>query len=205
METPGLTLVEWGVASRAAHDGVAIGDTCLIQPRRRGVLVAAIDALGHGPDAAATAAAAREVLAADGEATLLQLLHDCHARLHGTRGVAMSMAMLDEEHAAMSWLGVGNVEGLLVRDDPVAGPREAGLLLRNGIVGRTLPPVRVETLPVATGDTLVFATDGIVPDFDPGLLRQGHPQQRAEILLDRHYRGNDDGLVMVAVVRRGGS
>jgi serine phosphatase RsbU (regulator of sigma subunit) len=35
------------------------------------------------------------------------------------------------------------------------------VLLRSGVVGYQLPTLRASTLPIAPGDLLIFATDGI--------------------------------------------
>jgi hypothetical protein len=55
----------------------------------------------------------------------------------------------------------------------------------------------VESLAISPGDQLVFATDGIESDFVADLAREGSPQEKAEYMLRRHHRGNDDGLVLV--------
>jgi negative regulator of sigma-B (phosphoserine phosphatase) len=200
-----VTLVEWGAASRPLRDGGSSGDMCVVQARGGGVLVAAIDALGHGPEAAATADAARAALESAEEVSLVRLVHLCHERLHNTRGIALSMAYFDAPKATMTWLGVGNVSGLLVRANAARTARASTLLLRTGIVGRALPRIAAETLPVAMGDRLIFTTDGIGSDFENDMSRNGPPQGQAEDILRRHYRGDDDGLVMVAVFRGTGS
>jgi serine phosphatase RsbU (regulator of sigma subunit) len=164
-----------------------------------------MDALGHGPEAAATAAAARAALESNPEVSLPRLLHHCHERLQGTRGVALTMALLDEATATMTWLGVGNVLGLLVRADATQLERNATLLLRNGIVGRRLPRIDAETLPVAAGDRLIFATDGVASDFANDRLGGGPAQRQADHILNRHCRGDDDALVVVATLRGIGS
>ena len=194
METAPLSVVAWGAASRAAHDGNVTGDECLVVPRGQGVLIAALDALGHGPEAAAAAAAARGALVASPEMPLLRLLQRCHEALRTTRGIALSIAAFDPPTATLTWLGVGNVEGLLVRAE---GPPHAALLLRGGIVGRNLPPTSTESLSVEVGDTLIFATDGIEPGFADDPMPAPSPQRQADRILERHFKGDDDGLVVV--------
>ena len=39
----------------------------------------------------------------------------CHDRLRATRGVVMSLASLDQERGILTWLGVGNVAGVVFR------------------------------------------------------------------------------------------
>jgi hypothetical protein len=54
------------------------------------------------------------------------------------------------------------------------------------------------TLPVARGATLILATDGIRSSFTEDLPPGGSPQRVAQEILDRHWRGTDDALVLVA-------
>jgi negative regulator of sigma-B (phosphoserine phosphatase) len=89
---------------------------------------------------------------------------------------------------------VGAVEGVLLR----AGPGREYVLLQGGVVGLQLPPVRELVLPVAAGDTLVLATDGVRGGFAEGLTADGTPQQLADRVLARDFKGTDDALVLVA-------
>jgi len=101
----------------------------------------------------------------------------------------------------MTWLGVGNVAGLLIRGDPGVAPRQELLLLRNGVVGRQLPPLQAGVLPVSAGDTLVLATDGVDPDFMTRGVEIGEPETTAARILEAHATGLDDALVLVARYR----
>ena len=62
-----------------------------------------------------------------------------------------------------------------------------------------------ETLPVIAGDRLIFATDGIASDFGEDALGSGSPERHARRILDHHFRGDDDALVIVAELREIGS
>src|SRR4029077_2530979 len=99
-----------------------------------------------------------------------------------------------------TWLGVGNVEGLLLHGDGPArpGPGRAALVTRGGIVGSELPRLHPVVLPIAPGDTLIFATDGIREGFADGLSLEAPPQHLADQILARHGKGTDDALVLVA-------
>ena len=46
---------EWGLAARALHGQAESGDLHLVAPFAGGVLIAAVDGLGHGSEAAAAA------------------------------------------------------------------------------------------------------------------------------------------------------
>ncbi len=170
----------------------------MVQPFPNGVLVAAVDGLGHGEEAAAAAKLAVSILERHAQEEVIALLRRCHEALRGTRGVAMSLASVRAPDSMLTWLGVGNVEGILLRDAANANPRRESLLLRGGVVGAELPPLRVSVIPVMRGDTLIFATDGIREGFTERLALSDPPQELADRILARHAKGTDDALVLVA-------
>jgi serine phosphatase RsbU (regulator of sigma subunit) len=165
-----------------------------------GVLVGVIDALGHGEDAAATARIAADVLRAHPHESVSALISLCHQRLRSVRGAVMSLASFNAREATMSWAGVGNVEGLLVRADPRARPLRESLLLRNGVVGYQMAQVRPAIVHVSAGDLLVLATDGVAAGFGDACGR-GTPQQIADDILARYGKATDDALVFAACYR----
>jgi phosphoserine phosphatase RsbX len=198
METLVSSAIEWGVASRALPGQPTSGDLNVVKSFPDGVLVAALDGLGHGEEAANAAAVAATTLERHAGEPLKTLVQRCHEALRATRGVAMSLASINVSRGLVTWLGVGNVEGVLLRRSFTRAVAEVPLLLRAGVVGFQLPLLDVEVVPVSAGDTLIFATDGIHSDFARGLARNNPPQKAAEEILARHARATDDALVLVA-------
>lgn len=174
------------------------GDRHLVVPMANETLVAVVDGLGHGPEAAAASGIALETLQHHAGVPLDSLVLRCHQALLGTRGVVMTLASLDGRSGQMTWLGVGNVEGALLRADPGEGARRHSVMLRGGIVGHRLPGLRTTDLPVATGDLLVLATDGVSSGFTQGLTLGQPPQEIADRILAQYWKGADDALVLVA-------
>jgi len=193
--------LEWGVASRALPGQTATGDLHVVQSVDGGVLVGVVDALGHGEDAEATARIAVETLCRHAGEPIPALIERCHRTLIGTRGIVVSVAFFDAVQRTMTWLGVGDVEGVLVLADPSSVPSRTGLASRGGIVGANLPPARPWVIPVSTGDTLIFTTDGIRGESTIGPVLHGTAQQIADLILSRGFKGTDDGLVLVARFR----
>jgi hypothetical protein len=74
---------------------------------------------------------------------------------------------------------------------------------RPGVVGRRLPPLATEQVALEPNDRVLFATDGVALDFVDDATPIGPPQAIAERLLERHFLGSDDGLVLVAELRGG--
>jgi negative regulator of sigma-B (phosphoserine phosphatase) len=190
--------IEWGVAGRSFDGGPESGDQHLVELFPNGVLVAVIDGLGHGPRAATAGETAVMALKGHGHEPVAPLLKRCHEMLRRTRGVVMSMASFNALDDTMTWLGVGNVKGLLLFAGGSGGASRERLLLRGGVVGYNLPTLRPASVPVSHGDTLIFATDGLRSVFAEELTLGEAPQQMADHILSQYRRGTDDAMVLVA-------
>jgi hypothetical protein len=97
----------------------------------------------------------------------------------------------------MTWLGVGNVQGVLMRADAKNGNAQESLLLRAGVVGSQLPTLQATVIPIVRGDTLLFVTDGVRSDFSATLSARENPQRAADRILAQYRTGNDDALALV--------
>src|SRR5579871_4205981 len=113
-----LSAVEWSVAEQAMPGQKVSGDQYLIKPFATGIFLAAVDGLGHGDEATAAARCAVTTLANHVEEPLIFLAHRCNEALVNTRGVVMTMASLNLVNQTITWMGIGNVEGVLIRADP---------------------------------------------------------------------------------------
>lgn len=193
----GRGLLEWGWAGAALEGEGESGDVPVVAEFAEGVLVGAIDGLGHGIEAAVAAREAARVLAAHAGEPLAALFERCHEALHGTRGAVMSVASFDA-CGSMTWAGVGNVDAILLRGGSAPGRRREALTARGGIVGYRVPSLRLATLPVSPGDLLILASDGVHGTFAEDLPVHEAAQELAEGVLARHARGSDDALVVVA-------
>ena len=191
------TLIEWGAAASALPGQAVSGDRFVVAPFPGGVLVAVADGLGHGNEASLAAEIAVATLVKYAAESVIVLVQRCHEALLRTRGVVMSLASFNSQDNTMTWMGVGNVEGVLFRADAKANPPHETILLRGGTVGYRLPPLRASVLPVAPGDTLIFVTDGIRSSFATDLALADAPQQIADGILSRYSRQTDDALVLV--------
>jgi phosphoserine phosphatase RsbX len=191
-------MIEYGVAKHMLVGQGECGDLHLVCCNKNGVLIAAIDGLGHGEEAATASKAAAALLRSSADHPIISLVERCHEELRATRGVVLSVAFIDPEHGMMTWLGVGNAQGVLMRADAKRGNDRELLLLRAGVVGAQLPPLQATVLPISRGDTIFFATDGIRTDFSTSLSARENPQRAADRILDQYSNGNDDALVLVA-------
>jgi hypothetical protein len=189
------SLIEWSISSIMSPDESESGDMHLVKATERGVLAALVDGAGHGTEAAVAARIAISALDAHSGEDIVALLRLCHESLKGTRGAVIDLVSFDGGGNRMTWLGVGNVAGLLVRGR-AGGAREA-IPLRGGVVGYKLPALKATLLTVGCGDTVVLATDGIHPDFEADVDTETPPGEMAARLCGKYATRRDDGMVMV--------
>jgi serine phosphatase RsbU (regulator of sigma subunit) len=191
--------IEWSTATATMPGEAESGDRYWAGAVANGMMFAVIDGLGHGRAAAAASDIAIATLERHVGDPLIELLRRCHESLRGTRGVAMSLAVINTENAMLTWIGVGNVEGTLLRRDTGLPPDK--LLLRNGVVGIHLPILRVGELVVQSGDILTMVTDGVTAEGSLRVSMDGHIESMADGILTSACKGTDDALVLVARYR----
>jgi phosphoserine phosphatase RsbX len=191
-------IVDWAVATLALAGEHESGDLHVVAPFEGGALVAAIDGLGHGPEAAVAARNAARAMERNCTKPVTELLERCHEGLRGTRGAVITLASFDASANKMTWAGVGNIEGTLLRADPGEGRARESVMLVGGVPGHQLPAVRPNELAVSPGDTLVLATDGVRGGYLDLVDIGDPPQQLADQLLSEYGKSTDDALVLVA-------
>jgi serine phosphatase RsbU (regulator of sigma subunit) len=189
-------MIAIGTAARPYPGERVSGDLWDVRRGEQTCRIAVIDGLGHGPEAAAAAQAAREALAAHPDAPAIEALGLCHRALAGTRGAAISIAVIDPQAAQLTYAGVGNVEGRVWQ-----GGEERRLTIHRGIVGKAMPTVRPFTVALAEDWLLLMHTDGVsgrfaLPRVAP--LDGGVPAALAERLLREWGRERDDATIVVA-------
>lgn len=164
---------------------------------------AVFDASGHGPEAHATARLACAVLDRwDGTPDFQALATRLHQDLHGTRGTAVLVAVLDHRagiaggprEAVLRGFGVGNVE-LRALD------RTISALLTPGILGiRLRRKIHAFEIPLRAGDRLMAYSDGIRGRFEREYHQGLSPADLCDSLIRDHSRPHDDATVLVADV-----
>ena len=196
--TRATTLLEYGVASVTAPDQDESGDRHLVKTIQDGALLAVVDGSGHGKDAGGPARLAVETMETHADEGVVSLFQQCHERLRSTRGAVMSIASISAAQSTLTWAGVGNIEGMILRFGSSSQETIDRLLLRPGIVGYRLPRVQPQTMPIAPGDLIILATDGISLDFENHIMSEEHPRAIANTISSGYRKQYDDGLVLVA-------
>jgi serine phosphatase RsbU (regulator of sigma subunit) len=150
--------------------------------------------LGHGKEAAEASEAPMTAISEHQDDSTEAIITYCHEALKLTRGAVLSLANLDAQQNIIRWVGIGNVEGILLR----AGGSHEWLPLRGGIVGSRMPTVRVSEISVTPGDSLIMFSDGIASQFLDLLSFEQPPAEMAERILAAKTKTVDDAMVLVA-------
>lgn len=115
--------------------------------------------------------------------------------MRGTRGAALSAAVIDETARTVAFSGVGNVDGRVLIDE-----RTEHLIPQNGIVGNAMPTLRPSAAAWGTGARLVMHSDGISARWHlgayPGLMT-AHPAIMAGVIYRDFGRDRDDATILV--------
>jgi phosphoserine phosphatase RsbX len=196
MERVSKSRVELGVACATLAGQSESGDRYVCETFDDGVLLALVDGIGHGPEAAVAAKTACAILETHAAEPVIALAERCHRGLRFTRGVVMGLAAFDLKHNLLTWLGIGNVQGVVRRFGLPEGTEEL-LLLRAGVVGSQLPPLQASVFPIAPRDMIVLATDGVKNGFGQGIPSCETALGTAQAILDHYNKQTDDALVLV--------
>ncbi len=174
------------------------GDGYLVEAGPQGIFISVTDGLGHGASAAEASTIALTTLKAHLNQSLPSLLELCDRALTGSRGVVMTLAHLDPQARTLTWIGIGNITSILVRNAAHRYGQVEEVLPFGGVVGHHQLPTRPpETLKLDPGDLLILATDGVLPGFADKISLSATPEEIAEKTLNGHARPDDDALVLV--------
>lgn len=165
------------------------GDVVVVRDLDDGVLVAVVDALGHGPTAAdiATRAAAHLSDARVGD-SVLGVMEQLHDALHGTRGAAAMLLLL--RAGAIEGCSVGNV------DMRVLGS-QVPVVQSPGILGVRVRRYHVFRADLAPGARLVLFSDGVSSQAPVAETRDMDAGEACQFLLRGYRRSHDDATVLV--------
>lgn len=191
----------WEVATafRPHPASTVSGDASLAVPTRSGALLAVVDGLGHGDEAAHASDLAISAVRERAECDLESIVDACQAAVRRSRGCVIGLVALAENAEVLQWVGVGNVEGVIWGSDG----GHTRLVGWPGIIGMGRQRVRIACLSFAPGDVLALATDGIGADGLDSANVRGAVADIATGILAQHARSDDDALVLVARRQRG--
>jgi anti-sigma regulatory factor (Ser/Thr protein kinase) len=173
------------------------GDAWDFHETDAGLAVLVCDGLGHGASAAEASARAVETFRAAAPVRDVKVVMSrIHEALRQTRGAAASLAVIDIHGGLLTYCGIGNITGAIVR-----GSEVRHLVSHNGILGHVAGRVADFTYPWTPGNFLIMHSDGLTgrwrPEEWPGLWVRP-TTTIAGVLYRDMERGRDDATVMVA-------
>ncbi len=184
------------ITKRAFLGETHCGDECAYWQEGGKVTLCIVDGLGHGKDAERAAQAAVEYVAGHLGEPLADIFAGCNSAIRRTRGVAMGIAIVDEEAGTLTYTGIGNTRAMIVGE---AGP-VVRLSSNYGIVGGGYRKLTPETVELHPGDLVILSSDGIKERCDLlayGDALRGDVQQLAVRILQDWGRETDDAAVLV--------
>ena len=180
---------EYGFTARALQ-GDDCGDCCITLEQKGILLCAVIDGVGHGPNAAMAAGAAKRYIEANSEASLTEILQGIHEELKSTQGAVACLCRIDLKSGQLDMAGIGNITCRIFR-----GLDSERLLSREGILGYMVSNPREHTGKLDNTDLLLMHSDGVREHFElfeyPGLL-QGKAASVAARVVETLGKNNDD-------------
>lgn len=191
-----LPSLQWAAAFRPLSGERVSGDHHLVAPFDGGILLAVVDALGHGSEAESAARLAVATLSSRRDSPVPEILRECHQNLAKSRGVAAAVASIRFSKALLDWVSIGNVEGVLVRADSKS--KRQSIIQHGGIVGYRMPRLAsIESLPLNAGDRVCLATDGIKSGFAESIGPKDPIEESAARVLEEFEDVRDDALVLI--------
>src|SRR5271166_84680 len=98
-------LIDWAAATHILAGESESGDQYWVKVGAAQAMLAVVDGVGHGKEAALAARSAIATLQQFAGESPIALFQRCHERLRSTRGVVMSLATFDASDNTMTWLG----------------------------------------------------------------------------------------------------
>ncbi len=183
----------FGVAARAVNGKGVNGDAYLIKLWGSHVLIALIDGLGHGADAALASTEAKKFVDEHFKADIGDIMLGLHECLRKTRGAVVGLARIDQAEKKFSYCGVGNIE-IQVLSEPPMYPTSL-----EGVVGMNMIRIKKFEYPYNSLKFAVLYSDGISSKFDlPSNISFVDPQKTAESILSEWGNKWDDATIIIA-------
>lgn len=188
--------LKWSMISMPKAGEQKCGDAHLVTKNHEKALIAAIDGLGHGERAFRASQKAKSLLEQFSNEPIINLVNHCHEELKSTRGVVMNLALIDSWEKTLTWIGIGNVSGILMSVNKKGESDIESIISRHGIVGYKLPSLQASIIPIAVGDLLIFTTDGVHQHYLEKINFQKSTDDIVEFIAKNYFKRTDDALIL---------
>lgn len=151
---------ELGMTVRPCTGQLLSGDSIVKLETDQGILLAIVDATGHGKKAAEIAKKIEGIVMRYGrDLNLGSLMEVIHKELRGSLGAAVALLDIDLTRECFRYVAVGNIRAYKLGLNPWRG------LSRDGVMGSRFPTPYEQFDKLESGDLLLLWTDGI-PDLE---------------------------------------
>ncbi len=175
--------------SRPCSGFSSSGDLAVVRSNESVALLAVIDVLGHGPDAAAVAHLAGEYLSQlELDADVSTWMAGLHVALARTRGAAAGLARACDGSLELAVVGNVAVRSCGTRVGVVAAP---------GIVGRRVRRIRPFSFSMQPGDRIALYSDGL-RRVELGSSRGISAERACDHLMNTCASATDDATILLA-------
>ena len=191
--SPPVSQPRWAGLIRPITGETECGDAYGVVPADGAVTAVLCDGLGHGPLAAAAAAAGVAAVLDDPAGEPAALLERVHRRMSGTRGGAVGVVQVRGQLARFA--GLGNVAASIVSD----GQRKSMVSIP-GIAGVQARTIRQFEYDVPPGSAVIVHSDGVSSRWEAAALpalEARDPLLIAAVLLAEAGVHRDDAGVLV--------
>jgi len=191
--SPPVSQPRWAGLIRPITGETECGDAYGVVPADGAVTAVLCDGLGHGPLAAAAAAAGVAAVLDDPAGEPAALLERVHQRMSGTRGGAVGVVQVGGQLARFA--GLGNVAASIVSD----GQRKSMVSIP-GIAGVQARTIRQFEYDVPPGSAVIVHSDGVSSRWEAAALpalEARDPLLIAAVLLAEAGVHRDDAGVLV--------
>jgi anti-sigma regulatory factor (Ser/Thr protein kinase) len=174
---------------RPCRGELVSGDEVYIERRGDHLLMALIDALGHGPQASKAARLAKVIIRETRKVSIMSIMQTLHDSLSSTVGAAISLCEIDLVTHTGQYCAVGNTVGRIL------GKRDLRLHNVAGVIGSNYRPPTQDRFHLDSGEVLVLYSDGISDRFGVDDYPQlGYQPARTVVttILDRFGKEHDD-------------
>lgn len=185
--------------SRPCRGEYLNGDLAMIERRDHLLLLAVIDALGHGPEAHRVSSQARDHLKRHWSEDVVSTMQGLHGALRGSLGAVAGIAIVDTVTGDVRFTGIGNIAYRIF------GPRAGRLISVAGNLGHQIRTPQLQRHRLDREDVVVMYSDGIKDRFGledyPQLLYQSAPTI-AETVVNRFGKLHDDATCLTMRFQR---
>ena len=190
-----MAALTWAVYQEPIQGENCCGDAYLVHQDIDTGIVALIDGLGHGIEAAYAANRAVELLAQNKNLNGISSIKLLHKQLRSTRGIVLGLIIINFSANQLNYWGIGNIQV------QIRSKTTCSLVSASGVVGFRLPKHLInQQYPFYPGDYLLMLTDGIKTDWewpDALISNRGTPSQIVAFLGDNYAKSEDDTTILV--------